>query len=184
MSEDMIVRNCSPTLAGIKTGNLFGCRYESERILRGQLRRLNRRLLPKGVRVVPLRLRNGIALIYLYRPAKLREDLNDAEAVRILRDLGYGDWDQPERYVVRLAQRLREQGDFPHEIGLFLGYPPEDVRGFIENNAQGFKCAGCWKVYGDEERAKELFAKYRKCTDCYLRQLTHGNTIEQLTVAV
>lgn len=47
--------------------------------------------------------------------------------------------------------------DFPHEIGLFLGYPLEDVQGFIENRAEGYKCVGCWKVYGDEEYAKQEF---------------------------
>ena len=36
----------------------------------------------------------------------------------------------------RLIKRLNEDAEFPHEIGLFPGYPPEDVRGFIENRAE------------------------------------------------
>ena len=35
-----------------------------------------------------------------------------------------------------------ESGEFPHEVGLFLGYPPEDVKGFIDHRANNFKCAG------------------------------------------
>ena len=27
MSEELIVRYCSPTLAGMKTGNMFNCTY-------------------------------------------------------------------------------------------------------------------------------------------------------------
>ena len=47
-----------------------------------------------------------------------------------------------------------ESGEFPHEVGLFLSYPPEDVKGFIDHRANDFKCAGLWKVYGDEEKAR------------------------------
>ena len=35
-----------------------------------------------------------------------------------------------------------ESGDLPHEVGLFLSYPPEDVKGFIDHRANDFKCAG------------------------------------------
>ena len=31
MSEDILVRNSSPTLAGIKTGSLFSCPFVSSR---------------------------------------------------------------------------------------------------------------------------------------------------------
>ena len=73
--------------------------------------------------------------------------------------------------------------DFPHEIGLFLSYPPEDVRGFVENHACNYKCAGLWKVYGDEHRAQRLFTRFKRCTDTYYRLWQAGATIEQLAVA-
>lgn len=59
-----------------------------------------------------------------------------------------------------MIKKLREEPDFPHEIGLFLGYPLEDVKGFIENKADSSKCSGCWKVYGNEQKALKLFEKY------------------------
>ena len=49
-----------------------------------------------------------------------------------------------------LRMRLASGDGFPHEIGLFLGYPVEDVLGFIENAGQNCKCCGCWKVYCNE----------------------------------
>ena len=52
-------------------------------------------------------------------------------------------------------------------VGLFLSYPPKDVRGFIDHCAGGFKCTGLWKVYGDEEKTCSLFTKYKKCTEIY-----------------
>lgn len=84
---------------------------------------------------------------------------------------------------MRLSQRLRQSEEFPHEIGLFLGYPPEDVRGFIEHHADGSKCTGCWKVYGDETAARRKFDQYKKCTRVYCDQWKKGKNIERLTVA-
>lgn len=183
MSEELIVRHCSPTLAGIKTGSLFSCPYTSERVLREDIRRWNRQLAVKGLRILPLRISEKTALIYVYRPARLKRDLANSEAASLLEERGYGDA-RPEHCVVKLIRRLQASSEFPHEIGLFLGYPPEDVQGFIRNGARDCKCTGCWKVYGDEEKAQKLFAWYKKCTDEYIRQLTHGKTLERLTVAV
>ena len=78
---------------------------------------------------------------------------------------------------------MADYGEFPHEVGLFLGYPPEDVEGFIENKARSCKLTGYWKVYSDEEKAKKIFAKYSKCTRVYTEQYADGKTIERLTVA-
>lgn len=182
MSEELIIRHCSPTLAGIKTGSMFRCPIESEKQLRNDIRRLNRRLAGKGIRIIPLRITETGALIYVYRPAKLQTDLSCDDAAGLLRDRGYV-CEVPGKCIVRLAGRLRERADFPHEIGLFLGYPPEDVRGFIEKGAHSSKLAGYWKVYGDEEKARRLFAQYKKCTDVYLRRHTGGSSLERLTVA-
>ena len=181
MSEELIVRHCSPTLAGIKTAGAFSCSYRSEEELRREIRRLNRKLVRRGLRIVPLRIRDGKALISVYRPDRLQGDLLSAEAERLLRAHGYEDL-RADRSVVRLAERLRDCDGFPHEIGLFLGYPPEDVAGFIENGAKGYKLCGAWKVYGDEEQARLLFARYKKCTDVYLRHWSLGRPIERLTV--
>ena len=35
-----------------------------------------------------------------------------------------------------------ESGELPHEVRLFLSYPPEDVKGFIDHRANDFKGAG------------------------------------------
>jgi len=182
MSEEMIVRYCSPTLAGIKTGNIFTCPFADADEMRSSILRWNKLLLKKGVRVMPLRFRNGRALVYLYRPSRLSRDLKEELACKLLSERGYSP-DTPERCIVQLMKRMGENEEFPHEIGLFLGYPPEDVHGFIENKDEGCKCTGCWKVYGDEEKARKTFAKYKKCTDVYCAKLAGGRSIERLTVA-
>lgn len=182
MSEEMLVKHCAPTLAGIKTGSMFSCRCQSDERMRGVLRRWNEMLTGKGLRALPLRYHKGRALIYVYRPSQLSCDLRNQTACRLLCQFGYG-LETPERCIAQLMRRLREHDSFPHEVGLFLGYPPEDVMGFIENKAGGCKCAGCWKVYGDEEAARKTFARYKKCTDIYCAQYAKGKSVDRLTVA-
>lgn len=182
MSEDYIIRNCAPTLAGLKTASMFTCPFESRAKLLDSIRHLNKRLGPKGLRVLPLRFSASKALIYLYRPAMLSSDLSHDTAVRLLQEQGY-DPANCQQCVVKLVQKLRRQEDFPHEIGLFLGYPPEDVCGFIEQGPDCCKCTGCWKVYGDEDAARKKFAQFKTCTRVYYDLWAKGNDIERLTVA-
>lgn len=186
MSEELLVRNCAPTLAGLKTGNLFNCPYNDTEEIKKAARKYNKILVKKGLRLLPLSMRENRALIYVYRPSSLSKDLRHNTARRLLKEHGYTVDTHiscaPERCIIQLMKRLGSE-DFPHEIGLFLGYPPEDVCGFIENKAEDCKCVGCWKVYGDEAAAQKLFAKYKKCTDVYCTQLKKGNSVERLTVA-
>lgn len=125
MSEDIIVRHCSPTLAGMKAGSMFSCDFESEDEMRSHVRRWNHLLGKKGLRVLPLKFQDNRALIYIYRISHLSRDLEDDTACCLLKERGY-ETGLPERCIVQLIQRLEGNREFPHEIGLFLGYPPEE----------------------------------------------------------
>ena len=183
MSDELVVSQCAPTLAGLKTANMFSAEYESREEVTAELRRLNAVLVPKGLRIVPLRFMQSRVLLYLYRPEALRRDLADSAAQDILRECGYGKCSRAESCLSCLIGRLRNNADFPHEVGLFLGYPPEDVQGFIDHHARDFKLSGLWKVYGDEAYARAAFAKYKKCTDIYCRSWRAGSSLERLAVA-
>ena len=118
MSEDLLIRHCSPTLAGIKTGNLFSCACASRKDLTRDLCRLNKKLVPKGIRVLPLRVCKGRALIYAYRPNALESDLTDHRARALLLKYGYVP-ENPNGCVVHLIHRLRSEGEFPMRSDCF-----------------------------------------------------------------
>ena len=130
MSEEMVVRQAAPTLAGIKTGSLFPCPCMEKETLLEEIRAFNRRYLSRGLCLLPLRFTEGKAL-----------------------------------------------------FGLFLSYPPEDVKGFIENRAANAKCTGVWKVYGDEQQAQQTFDRYKKCTQTYCERWRSGVKLDRLAVA-
>ena len=50
-------------------------------------------------------------------------------------------------------------------------------------NRDDYKAACLWKIYGDEDKARRLCAKYEKCTACYCRMWQKGCRLEQLALA-
>ena len=181
MSDAFLVEHCAPTFAGLKTGNLFRISYADIEVFREELRRLNGILKKKGLRAVPVRMTAEFALVYLYRPDFLKRDLGCEEAARLLTSLGY----EPQsvnRSVAFLARMMREKEVFPHEVGLFLGYPPEDVLGFMKSSREGVKCVGCWKVYGDEARARAAFWRFQRCREVFEENVQRGRKLEALIV--
>lgn len=184
MSDQFIVENASPTLAGLKTGNLFSAEYSNRQQINDEIRQLNYILTRKGLRAVPVRYMKHRVLIYLYRPEYLGRDIQKEDVAQILREKGYS-LTSPDRCLAELISHMNRCGEgesFPHEIGLFLGYPAEDVRGFMNDTRKNVRAVGYWKVYGDRRAAENTFQKYRKCTDMYCRQLQKGKTLDQLIV--
>ncbi len=179
--EEALVRMGAPTLAGIKTGSLFPYYYESRETVGKEISRLNRLLIPRGLRLILLRLTERSALLYLFRPSELEKDLGDRAAGELLRCAGYPGAGCGA-CLCHLLKRFHSGEEFPHEIGLFLSYPPEDVKGFLLDR-DNYKAICLWKVYGDEDKARNMCARYKKCTECYCRMWKKGRRLEQLAVA-
>ncbi|MCD7724150.1 MAG: DUF3793 family protein [Clostridiales bacterium] len=183
MFEKYLIENCAPTLASLKTANLFSYTYPSVIKLRETIACWNERMADKGVTLTVLRVNGATALVYVYREASLCRDLQKPGVAQLLQRFGYDSMDT-EAVLKRLRARLREQEEFPHEIGLFLGYPLQDVIGFMKNKGSNCKCTGCWKVYGDEREASRIFAMFDKCRRIYVNLWNQGRSIMTLTVAV
>ena len=105
-----------------------------------------------------------------------------AEAVRLLEESGYP-CHSAGQCVACLIRRLRESEEFPHEIGLFLGYPIEDVVGFIRYAGKGCKLSGLWKVYGDAEAASRLFDRLSRVCHAVTRRVDKGETLLEVFAA-
>jgi len=181
LSDRQIVKMCSPTLAGLKTASLINISYDSREELLSDIRSLNKRLASKNIVTIPLKITDGRALVYIYRPDYLLRDLSCGIVRMKLKEIGYSCKSSTECISV-LRKHIYSDESFPHEIGFFLGYPPEDVLGFMSNEGMSPKMSGMWKVYGDEKKASELFDEYGKCTRELERRFDYGCSIEQLAV--
>jgi len=180
--ERLLINYCSPTLASLKTANLFSFSFASDCEMTEYLSYWNGVLEEKGISLTVLQINNKKALIYVFRRTKLEKDLMQEDIARFLTGCGYCDL-TVENAIHRLRQRFDWGEEFPHEIGLFPGYPLEDVKGYIENKGKNSKMGGFWKVYCDEYKAAQMFAKFEKCRNVYIRLFQNGRSVMQLTVA-
>lgn len=101
--------------------------------------------------------------LLLYDRERIESYLNKTEHQTFLEIRGYQGLTLSERLEI-LAKRYeayqKRGGEFPHEIGLFLEYPLEDIEGFIANQGRNALECGYWKVYGNVEQAREIFELY------------------------
>ena len=199
MLENYLIEYCSPTLASLKSGSLFNCRCSHSAELDESVSEWNAILAPRGISIHMLRRTDQTALIYVYRHSALKDTLGDPEIQSFLQGYGYdacnccmgcvSEQCSIENCLKHLEARITEESGsngmrFPHEIGIFLGYPLEDVAGFINNKGRNCKCIGTWKVYGDASYARKAFARFNKCSDVYNRLWKSGRrSVLQLTVA-
>ena len=179
--DRVLIEQCAPTLAGIKTANLFKVAYVNYESLKVNIELLNSKFLNKGISFKILKVNKTNALIYTYRESMLKKDIANKKAKNILNVYGYNELDI-NKSLERLKKRLENYKEFPHEIGIFLGYPPEDVEGFIFNKGYNCNLCGYWKVYGDVSSAKIEFAKFDKCRAIYKRLWQAGKDIMLLAV--
>ena len=99
----------------------------------------------KGISVFRLSEGDEFVLLLFYRAGLLEKVMRQRAAQEILLEMGYREGESLTDMLEYLRSRMQVRKSFPHEVGLFLGYPPADVRGFIEHRGQGFACAGYWK---------------------------------------
>ena len=181
--DQVLAYHCGPALAGVKVANLVSLSLEEFPELRETAAKYNRLFQGKGV---SFRLLCGCgkrALLLVYREEQLARQLREPLAAELLRRDGYPEGADVERLLELLSTRLRMGKEFPHEIGLFLGYPPEDVLGFQRYRGQNCKLCGYWKVYSDVDRARVLFRLYDRCREVLCRRVARGMTLSEVFLA-
>lgn len=200
MLENYLIDCCAPTLASLKSGSLFNCKCPEDACIEDVVDKWNSGFSDLGIRMCILRRTSSSALIYVYRSTSLARTLKDPEVQYFLESYGYESCsccegcESAECSISSCLEHLRTRiasgsdgkGEmtFPHEIGVFLGYPLQDVKGFIENNGRNCKYTGLWKVYGDKDASIRMFEKYRKCFTVYSDLWRSGRrSVYQLTVA-
>lgn len=179
--EKKLIEHCSATLAGMKCASLFNFSHKGEQSVREELEKLNRILNCKGVYIDVLFWRDSSALVYVYREAMLERELKGIGVFELLKTYGYESC-KTDYCIKYLKHRFRDPARFPHEIGVFLGYPLEDVYGFITNRGKNCESCGMWKVYCNKEEKDKLFEKYKKCKEIYMKEFYEGRGLLQMTV--
>lgn len=180
MLDNLLATHCAPALVGIKPSNLVSCSKCKHPHFLEELKELNQNLNPKDIFVDVLCECSKRVLLIVYRKKKLTEQLNKAEIQAFLASYGYAKDFSLEQSLAKLRTSISCEAEFPHEIGAFLGYPLEDIHGFIASKGKECLYVGEWKVYNDVESAKKTFSRYKNCKKALLRRVEKGQSLEQI----
>lgn len=167
--EQLLYVHCAPTIDGIKCASLFTCRKGALPTWAADLAACGTWAAERGLACRVLCQCPERLVVLLYRP-RLLERLVEVRGRRaFLNQLGYPPGADLEGLLEELGRRIGAGGcAFPHEIGLFLGYPLADVRGFMDGGEAQCLFTGFWKVYANADRARRRFARYRASRQRYL----------------
>ncbi|MBQ7943870.1 MAG: DUF3793 family protein [Lachnospiraceae bacterium] len=181
-TETQLALQCAPLLTGLKMSNLFIISTENERNFLEYLDRATHNVDIEAYRLLE---HQGKSIYLLYRKEQLEHFLAKEEVRDFFAVEGYYDFTLEG---ILLGFRFRYQkhrlcgGDFPHEMGLLLGYPLEDVVGFVENEGEHFLCSGYWKVYANPAEKLLLFRKFQCAEDRLIKLLSKGISIKDMIV--
>lgn len=174
--------HCAPVMAGLKPANLVAIRREDWQGIEHGLVRSARALGERQIFFKRLAGCEKRVLLLVYRRDLLTAHLALPQSRCILERCGYPVSMSLSERLARLTQRIGQADAFPHEVGLFLGYPPKDVEGFIQNNGKNYSLCGNWKVYGDPQEAKQLFSAFEDARCHYCARVFRGEEIHNITL--
>lgn len=173
-----IVLQCAPFLKGLKVS----CVISVDAALYDGLAELFANM---DISYHRLSCSEGKCLVLFYRPEELEKYLEQPGVSALIQEYGYMDMSL-DKILRRLSGRIedfaRRGMGFPHEIGVFLGYPLEDVKGFIENEGKKYLTIGYWKVYSNLAGARMVFKEYDRAKDCAVNEFLTGKSIREIAL--
>ncbi|MCI6459024.1 DUF3793 family protein [Terrisporobacter sp.] len=87
--------------------------------------------------------------------------LVNKRCINFLKFVGYSSDYELNDYMDELVFRLQSE-EFPHEIGVFLGYPLKDVLGFMGYGKNELVEVKNWRIYGDKEISYEVYNNFMR----------------------
>lgn len=173
---DLLCLN-APVLTGMKPCALISI---SEREYSGLCRIFSGR----GLKLLPLYFSGRVNLL-MYREERLRELLIREDIKKALSELEPGyigmEYSQILRhFCVRFREFRAGHCGFPHELGLLLGYPIEDVKEYIRHDGENSLFTGYWKVYHSPDTALLTFQAYDISVKSFRLMLSHGIPVDRV----
>ena len=182
--EHLLGYHAAPLLTGLAAGSLLSFQKSRFQDFDAMLAFYEPCFSCKGISTFCVAEGEEYVLLLFYRAELVARALAAPAAQAILCEAGYRTTDSMEERLAFLRLRMRVRKTLPPEVGLFLGYPPADVREFITRRGQNFVCSGYWKVYTNEAEARALFERYSVCTQEFCTRLEAGCPLAELVQAV
>lgn len=182
MLEELLAYHCAPALAGIKPANIAACQKSKFPDLYADIDKLNNELNRNDIYIEILCECKKRVLLIVYRKNVLGKHLRERNNRAFLSMYGYSENGDTAEYINYLKTRLTND-TFPHEIGVFLGYPLRDIYAFINHRDKGCLLIGEWKVYHNAGEAEKLFRRFKACRKALVKRVMNGRTLAQIFCA-
>lgn len=174
--DSILIAHCAPVIANLKVSNLL-------EINKNQLGKLLKYLKGRSIHCYILFEENDRLIILLYREKKIKGLLKNSTYREIFINAGYPNT-EVSSVLFNLKERYKDfkngNADFPHEMGLLLGYPLEDVKGFVIHKGKNCLCNGYWKVYENASEKKRIFEAYSNAQNELCKMLCQGRKMPEI----
>lgn len=174
--ETRLALQCASVITGIKMSNLLTASSVDEK-------RIYEIFKGTEIQYYCLYRQEEKTTYLLFRITEFVAYLQKPNVQHVLEQAGYHDLTIVgvlKIFQSRYISYMRYRKGFPHEMGLLLGYPIEDVQGFIKNKGKNYLYAGYWKVYEDVEEKKLLFDAYESAKEGLLLLVANGYSIRPI----
>lgn len=175
-AETQLVLQCAPLIMGLKISNMFT-------INNSQLRRIKNLLQGSRIKLYVLCTKDEKTTVFLYNEELLARHLEKKKIREFMRHYGYH-FCEPEYVLFCFQRRYRSyrvgESVFPDELGILLGYPLEDVEGYIKNEGRDALYIGYWKVYDKVQAKKEIFRMYELSRETLLMLMGKGMKMSEI----
>jgi hypothetical protein len=168
--EMQMAMQCAPLITGLKISNLLNIPREDFEWMKKIVRQsqFSWYLLLETEKKIT---------VLLFQRERLESYLEKQQVVEMLKQAGYTNLSLGcvlREFASRYKRFMETKNEFPHEMGLLLGYPTEDVEGFITHRGADCLCSGYWKVYANKERKLKLFEKFELAKEKLIQLLSYG----------
>ncbi len=174
--EEKIAMQCAPVIVGIKIANLLVLNAYEEQYALNLFQ--DTQLMLQAICKFELK-----TYYLLYQPKKLKEYIQQQQVLEYLKELGYLNCSLDiilQEVAYKYNKFMYERSNFPHEIGLLLGYPLNDVLRFIEEKGTGYLYSGYWKVYDNLPETLFIFSQYHRARQILKRLILHGGKLSSV----
>lgn len=174
--ETQLALQCAPLLTGIKISNILI-------IQKASAKKVGELLKDTCISYFKLYESGEKTTLLLYKEQELLDYLAQTEVQNLMRRFGHQKMDLQD--IVKLLREryeayMKKEAEFPHELGLMLGYPVEDVTGFIEHNGKNYLYSGYWKVYKNPIAKRQLFKEYELAKENVIQLVSTGVSIVEV----
>lgn len=168
--ETQLAIQCAPLITGLKPSNLLI-------IPNANLVKVKQILKNSNISYFLLLVQEQKTTLLLYSKQQLEAWLSEKRTIFFLRKMGYQKASLCEVlpvFQMRYQKYMSDSLDFPHEIGILLGYPLGDVEGFIQNSGKNYLYTGYWKVYENLAEKLKLFNRFEIARKTLLQLVSRG----------